>query len=297
MFLFNNSNLIDDSHSKFWLFLMFSTILTLDDFLELERTKHMAKRTIKRDALVAFLNEYLQISTVQDDAWNGLQVEGSDTIGKVFFAVDAGMETFQQAKKHNAHMVVVHHGMFWQNSKPCLVGSKRDQCEFLLKEGISLYAAHLPLDKHPEVGNNAQLLKLLGYEVERPFCKYHGQDISFIGKSGKPKSIDSIVEILRNQLGAECKVLHFGKKTIQRIAVCSGGGANYGIMQEAFDAGVDLYLTGDATEMYHVAKDNKFNIIFAGHHATETVGVRALSKLVAKKYGIETLFFDIPTHL
>jgi dinuclear metal center YbgI/SA1388 family protein len=258
----------------------------------------IVKRNVaRRDELVSFLDQYLEIKTIQDDAWNGLQVEGTDLVGKAFFAVDAGMETLQQAKKHNANMIVVHHGMFWQGSKPCLVGPQRRQCEFLLKEGISLYAAHLPLDKHPEVGNNAQLLKILGYDVERPFCKYHGQDISFIGKTSKPKSVEAIVKILQGQLGAECKVLPFGKKIIHRMAVCSGGGANYGILQEALDAEVDLYLTGDATEMYHKIKDNNFNVIFAGHHATEIVGVRALSNLIAKKFDVEALFFDIPTSL
>jgi len=109
----------------------------------------------------------------------------------------------------------------------------------------------------------------------------------------KPKTVDEIVRLLKNDLGAECKVLPFGKKLIKRIAVCSGGGDDYGILQEAIDAGADLYLTGDATLMHHQVKDVGFNVIFAGHHATETVGVKALSGVIAKKFGIISEFCNI----
>ena len=257
----------------------------------------MANKIIKRDCLVSFLNEYLNVKNISDDSFNGLQVEGKEDVGKIIFAVDAGMETFQKAKELGADMVVVHHGIFWQGAMPCIIGVKKQQIDFLLKHGISLYAAHLPLDLHPEVGNNAQLLKILGFEKEQPFCRYHGTDISFIGKTAQPKSVEEIVNLLEKNLGAKCKVLPFGKNKIQRIAVCSGGGANHGILQEALDKNVDLYLTGDSTEMYHAVKDSKLNVIFAGHHATETVGVKALAEVVSQELECETLFLDIPTNL
>jgi len=257
----------------------------------------MTTKIIKREELISFLDTFLNIQNVKDDSFNGLQVEGKDDIRKVIFAVDAGMEIFEKAVEQNADMVVVHHGMFWNGANPCVTSWKKKRVEILLNHGISLYAAHLPLDMHPEVGNNVQLLKILGFEKENPFGFYHGQAISFTGKTDKPKTIDHIVMTLQSELGAECKVLPFGKKKIKHIAVCSGGGDDYGMLQEAFDAGADLYLTGDATLMHHQVKDMGFNVIFAGHHATETVGVKALASVIGEKFGIISEFCNIPTGL
>ncbi|MFH0898199.1 MAG: Nif3-like dinuclear metal center hexameric protein [bacterium] len=247
--------------------------------------------------IVQFLDEYLDVKNIQDDSWNGLQFQGKPDVGKIVFAVDAGVQTFQKAVEAKADMVVVHHGMFWKGASPNYVGYVRKRLNILYHNEISLYAAHLPLDKHPEVGNNAQLLKLLNFEKDRDFGLYHGQNISFMGKSDTPKSIDQIKTVLEKEIGAQCKVLPFGPSEISTIAVCSGGGANYGLLCEALGLGVDLYLTGDATEMYHFAKDVGMNVIFAGHHATEIVGVKALAQVIQEKFEVETVFVDIPTGL
>jgi len=244
-----------------------------------------------------FLDAFLENEKVKDDSWNGLQVEGKESVRKVLFAVDAGIETFEKAVEIGADMIVVHHGLFWKSSNPSIARWNRDRIKFLLDHGISLYAAHLPLDMHPEVGNNAQLLKILGFEKESNFGVYAGQTISFTGHANEPKTIDKIKDILAEEIGSECKILKFGPEKISRIAVCSGGGASFGLFLEAVDMGVDLYLTGDSTEMYHMAKDIGINVIFAGHHATEIVGVKALSTVVKEKLGVETVFVDIPTGL
>ena len=194
-------------------------------------------------------------------------------------------------------MIIVHHGMFWKSGNPSIKSWVKKRIEFLLQHKISLYASHLPLDKHPEVGNNAQLLKILNFEKEKDFGWYNGEQISFIGKTKKPKTIDEIEKTLQEKTDATCKILPFGPEKISTIAVCSGGGASFGIFMEAVNQNVDLYLTGDSTEMYHVAKDIGINVIFAGHHATETVGVKALSEIVKEKFDIETVFVDIPTGL
>jgi len=254
-------------------------------------------KSAQRGVIVSFLDDLLDTKNVSDASFNGLQVQGKDTIKKVLFAVDAGFETFQKAVELQADMIVVHHGNFWQGVNPSLVGWKKERIALLFKHEISLYASHLPLDKHPDVGNNAQLLEILGCKKECAFGMYHGQSISFIGKTEQPLTVESVVKTLQEKINAQCKVLPFGPKEIGRIAVCSGGGADYGLLQEAIDAGVDLYLTGDSTEMYHTAKEAGINIIFAGHHATETVGVKALAEVVAERFGIETVFVDIPTGL
>ncbi len=247
--------------------------------------------------ITMFLDAYLGVDSVKDDSWNGLQVEGSGEVKKIMFAVDAGMMTFERAVQEGADMIVVHHGMFWRSSNPSVTGFYKKRVNYLLKNNISLYASHLPLDMHPEVGNNVQLLKILGFEKETPFGWYGGQNISFTGRSKSPKSIDNIKNVLETELGSMCKILSFGSEKIYRIAVCSGGGALFGIFNEAVGLGVDLYLTGDSTEMYQISRDIGINVIFAGHHATEIVGVRALSSVVKDKFGIDTIFVDIPTGL
>ena len=244
-----------------------------------------------------FLDAYLENNSVKDDSWNGLQVEGKQEVKKIVFAVDAGMETFEKAVAEGADMIVVHHGLFWKSADPSVRGWKRKRIKFLLDHGISLYASHLPLDKHPEVGNNAQLLKILGFEKESDFGYYGGVPISFTGYSPEPKTIEEIEKILRTEINAESKILPFGPEKISRIALCSGGGAAFSLFMEAVNLGVDLYLTGDSTEMYQISKDIGINVIFAGHHATEIVGVKALSILLRNKFDVETIFIDIPTGL
>lgn len=255
---------------------------------------------VKLEKVVNFLDNYLSIKDFEknDNSWNGLQVEGKSEVKKIMFAADAGIESFEQAVKIGADIIVVHHGIFWEANNPSIKDHTKKRVSMLLKNGISLYAAHLPLDKHPVVGNNAQLLQILGFEQDksRPFGYYKGEYLSFIGKTSKPKTIDQLVKILNKEIGAECKVLPFGSEKIRTVAVCSGG-AGYAQLDEAVNAGVDLYVTGDSTEFYHTARDIGFNVIFAGHHATEIVGERALSKVVAKALKVETVFVDIPTGL
>ena len=256
-----------------------------------------AEMAIVLQKVVSFLDNYLDTKNVKDDSWNGLQFEGKQEVNKILFAVDAGVQTFEKAVELNADMVVVHHGLYWKPMNPSVKGHNKKRLDVLFKNQISVYASHLPLDKHGEVGNNAQLLKILGFEKECDFCNYYGQTISFVGKTEKAKTLDEIENILKTELNASCKVLPFGKKEISRIAVCSGGGTGYGMLTEAIEQGVDLYLTGDSAEMYHISKDVGFNIIFAGHHATEIVGVKALSQIVENEFGVETAFVDIPTGL
>ena len=152
----------------------------------------------------------------------------------------------------------------------------------------------MPLDKHPEVGNNAQLLKILGFKKDKPFAWYKGEQISYTGVAQQGRTIDELAYILKESLGARCVLLPFGPKEIKTIALCSGG-AGYEHLSEAIQAGVDLYLAGEPIECFHTVKDAKFNVIFAGHHATEIVGVKALSEVVKEKLDVQTQFIDVPT--
>ena len=133
-----------------------------------------------------FLDHYLQIDSIEDESWNGLQVEGNSRIEKALFAVDASIDTFKKAVQENADLVVVHHGHYWKYANPSLKDWGRERIDLLTNNGISLYACHLPLDRHREVGNNAQLLKLLGAEIKEEFIQHKGKNIGWIGEVKQP---------------------------------------------------------------------------------------------------------------
>ncbi|MFH1188499.1 MAG: Nif3-like dinuclear metal center hexameric protein [bacterium] len=252
---------------------------------------------ITRDAIVSFLDTYLDIASIPDDSWNGLQYEGKPTIKTIVTAVDAGVETFQMALKRKADMIIVHHGQFWGKVNPSLRGWNGERLKILADNGISLYAAHLPLDRHPIVGNNAQLLKLLGARKEKDAFFYHGKSIGWIGRFVRPISRDNLTLLIKKKLFPQTlSILPFGPEKICTIGVCSGGGGHVGFF-EALSEGVDAYISGDATEVYHAAKDARLNVFFAGHHATETVGVKALGEVLKNKFTIDVCFIDIPTGL
>jgi dinuclear metal center YbgI/SA1388 family protein len=250
----------------------------------------------KLDTVVKFLDRYLEVHTIKDSSWNGLQHEGKSDVRRVLFAADAGIETFEKAVDLDADLVVVHHGIFWKSTSPCLVGWFKNRVTILCRHGISLYAVHLPLDRHRVVGNNAQLVKLLGARIRSGFCEMDGKNVGWIGDFKHPVPLKEIEQKLSEGLNTQCTVLPFGKRRIKSVAVLSGGGTG-GHLQEAARSGVDLYLTGEVSDIYHTAKDMSINVIFGGHHATEILGVKALSELVRKKFKVKTVFADIPTGL
>lgn len=251
---------------------------------------------MKLNKIVDFLDSYLQIDAIEDSCWNGLQFEGKEKVQKVVFAVDAAVETFERAVRESADLIIVHHGHFWKNQNPSVSGWAKKRLDILNENNISLYACHLPLDRHKESGNNAQIIKLIGAKISDEFMFSAGKNIGWIGKFTNSKDISIIEKSLADKLNAECTVLAFGPKRIKKVAVCSGG-AGYGGFYEALEAKADLLITGDAVEVYYTAKDAGLNIIFAGHHSTETIGLKALLKVVSKKFHIETAFIDLPTGL
>lgn len=242
------------------------------------------------------LNEYLAVDKFSDDSWNGLQIEGVDKVKKIVTGVTAGTELFELANKENADLIIVHHGHFWTKANPSITNWSKERLDILLNNQISLYAVHLPLDAHKKVGNNAQLLKLIGAGITDEFYKHGTTAISWLGKFKTPKPLNKISSILDDKLNITNHTLPFGPKNISTVAVCSGGGG-YEAFFEAQALKVDLYITGDTAEVYNNAKDSKINVIFAGHHATETLGVQALGKKLEQKFKVPVKFLDIPTGL
>lgn len=242
--------------------------------------------------ITAYLDDYLSLPDFVDDSWNGLQYEGSDRVTKIASAVDASAASIAAAAKTAANLLLVHHGLYWRQSNPSLVGWQKDRLSLLHQHSLSLYAAHLPLDRHPDVGNNAQILRLLRAKITAEFYPHSDINIGWIGKI-KPSPLSAITAKLEDSLKTSCRVLPFGKKKISTIAVCSGGGAYSGFFA-ALAAHVDLYISGDPVYVDPTAREARINVIFAGHYATETLGVQALAAHLSKKFSLDQIFLNLP---
>jgi dinuclear metal center YbgI/SA1388 family protein len=249
--------------------------------------------SVSLGALVAYLDEYLAVAGWRDKAHNGLQVEGGATVDRVATATDAALATFALAAEAGVDFLIVHHGLFWGAPEP-VVGPMRARIAMLLGAGISLYAAHLPLDAHLEVGNNAVLARLLGLEEVAPFGLWDGRSIGVRGRLPEPVGPAELAARLEALLGARPDVLAFGGSAIERLAVVSGDAAE--LVGEAAAAGLDALVTGERRhQAYHPAREHAIHLLFAGHYATETLGVRALGDHLAERFGVETVFLDAPT--
>ena len=245
---------------------------------------------ITREDVVRFLDEYLHSADIADSSRNGLQVEGRTHVRKIVFGVSAGLELFKKAHAAGADMVVVHHGLLWGKEQP-LTGTFGRRVGFLLRQDISLLGYHLPLDKHPQIGHNALLLKELGVQNMRPFGNYHGQDIGFCGEI-KPAALSYVVRALEKFCGAKAFVLPFGPKKICTVGVVSGGG--WSMIPDAVAQKLDLFITGSLDEPAHeLCREGALNCVALGHYNSEKPGVWALMKLVQERFNVQTQFIDI----
>ena len=231
-----------------------------------------------------------------DNSMNGIQVGQKDQeVHRVAFAVDACVESFRRAAEWDADVVFVHHGLFWGQSIR-ITGSHYLRVRLLLDKDIALYAAHLPLDMHPEIGNNAGMAGALGLQDIEPFGVYKGVEIGLRGLLKKTRSMDEVLEALfldRNTCNA---LLPFGSREIVSVGILSGGGTRE--LDQAIAAGLDLYITGDADhQTYHLAMEEKINLISGGHYQTEVWGVKLLSEKLAAESDLAVRFIDVPTGL
>ncbi|RLC77653.1 MAG: Nif3-like dinuclear metal center hexameric protein [Chloroflexi bacterium] len=249
---------------------------------------------MNRRELVTYLDDYLRVKEIQDSSQNGLQVEGPDEVTKVAFAVDGCQATFEQAIAAGAQLLIVHHGLFWADPVR-LVGPLFRRARTLIEGGCGLYAVHLPLDLHPDVGNNAELARLLELQDARPFGEYHGNDIGIGGELDTPLPLDALVERLTQATGSSpVRVLAHGPEEASRVGCISGGAAM--MMDQVAEAGFDTFITGETSHsFFHHAADYGLNVIYGGHYATETLGVKALSRHLTKKFGLAATFLDVPT--
>jgi dinuclear metal center YbgI/SA1388 family protein len=250
------------------------------------------------DEFDRYCRELLRIDEYDsiDASRNGLQVERRPgTIRKAAFAVDACMQSFEQAAVLGADLLFVHHGIFWGRDFP-LTGAMYRRVRFLIEHDIALYAVHLPLDAHDETGNNIGMARELELGDLQPFGGYKGKTIGFRGILPRKADINGVLGAL-GMSPDECNaILPFGKAENMSVGIISGGSSRD--VAQAIDAGLDLYISGEADHtIYHLAQENRINVIAAGHYASETWGVRGMAERIAGETGIETVFIDIPTGL
>jgi len=229
-----------------------------------------------------------------DASMNGLQLGNPEAeVEKMAFAVDACMDSFRQTADRGAQALFVHHGLFWGPAVP-LTGVMGERVRFLMENQISLYACHLPLDRHGELGNNARIAGNLGLEDIEPFGNYKGRKIGFKGRLPEASGLESLIVRLFGAWESSINALRFGPEEISTVAIISGGGPRE--VEQAIAEGIDLYITGDRShEIYHQCREAGINVLFAGHYMTEIYGVKAVAETAASELGLETVFLDIPT--
>jgi dinuclear metal center YbgI/SA1388 family protein len=250
--------------------------------------------TISRDSLVAGLNDYLSVDAIADSSHNGLQVEGARRVSRAALAVDASLEAYAQAVAARCQMLIVHHGILWGGGLKPITGRWHRHLKCLLDHGLNLYAAHLPLDMHPKVGNNVSLARMLKLRERQPFGEYRGTLIGIEGKLANVLTAEQIGLALDQQLGGSSTVLPFGKKRNTRIGIVSGGGSD--CLPEAAEKGIDCVVTGEPSHPnHHLAAECRLNVVYCGHYHSEQVGLKALGEVLTKRFGIRTAFLDIPT--
>jgi|DewCreStandDraft_2_1066082.scaffolds.fasta_scaffold00026_5 dinuclear metal center YbgI/SA1388 family protein len=249
---------------------------------------------VARDDLLRFLDEYLDTPKMQDYGPNGLQVPGAREIQRVALGVDASLAFLQRAAAWGAQAALVHHGLFWQRGPLGITERLKARLKVLFDHDMNLIAYHLPLDRHPEVGNNAELVRLLGLQrSEQPFGAHAGTYLGAIGIADPPLPLEVLVARLVQTLHNRPLIMPYGPDPLHRIGIVSGAGAAH--LDEAIGAGLDAFLTGEPSEpSQEIAREAGITFIAAGHYATETVGVQALGRVLEDRFNLECCFFDVP---
>lgn len=253
---------------------------------------------VQLSELTGYLDDYLRIGEVPDEpnAINGLQAENaSAAVARIVAAVDASQATITGAAGPAPTLLLVHHGLFWDGNL-ALTGRRYRRVRALLEHDIALYSAHIPLDVHAEVGNNHVLGRALGLQAMEPFDLYRGVSIGVQGTLERPLFRDAFAAQVKGLLGGEVKVIPGGPPQCRRVGIITGGAG--GRIGAARDAGLDTYLTGEgAHHTFFDATEFGVNTFYAGHYATETVGVKALAAHLSEHFGLPWEFHDHPTGL
>ncbi len=250
----------------------------------------------ERDAIVEFCSELLDTGSFQDVALNGLQIEGNEEIRSVTLAVSANQYSIQAALEHGCDALLVHHGLVLNGQVGDICGPVRHRLKALLANDINLIGYHLPLDGHPELGNNARLIQELGLTLSAPLDIFGPPAIGFIASSSRPLSMEEITQRVSRIAGHSPIMLEGGPEPIERIAVLSGSG--YPALEEAARRSCQVLITGDAREpTMALARELGVSVLVAGHEATERLGVQALGSRISERFGVESSYVYDPNPL
>ena len=243
--------------------------------------------------IVRYIDDYLRIREIEDwpNAVNGLQIENSGRVAKIGAAVDVSTRVLAEAAKKQIDFLIVHHGLFWPGLRP-VGGGLRRQLKLALENDIALYSAHLPLDTHPKVGNNARLAGLLGLKSTQPFLEEKGQLIGL--KASVSLQREEISRRLRKAVGGPIKAFNFGPKKTKAIGIITGAAGSE--IDKVAREKIDTLITGDAPHWAAVAAEElEMNLLLGGHYATETFGVKALAAHLSKRWNVPSAFVSFPT--
>jgi dinuclear metal center YbgI/SA1388 family protein len=246
-------------------------------------------------AMVKHCNQLLRTGEIgdYDGAGNGLQAGNSGAVTRLAAAVDASLATVKLAIAARADLLIVHHGLFWTPAHPW-TGKKYELFRLMVENNLAVYSSHLPLDAHPQLGNNAQLCAALGFRNLKPFFLTHGQTIGF--KTRMKVSRPELARRLARATGAKPRVIPGGGEICRCIGVATGGAG--GDLNQAAGEGVDTFITGEGPHWtYALAEELEMNVLYGGHYATETFGVKALAAHLSRKFHVPWVFLDHPTGL
>jgi dinuclear metal center YbgI/SA1388 family protein len=241
-----------------------------------------------RDEILAFANTYLDLPAYPDYGPMGLQVVGAEEVTKIACGVSASRELFDRAADAGAELLLVHHGLFWDRDPRVVDEAMRGRLRALFEADLTLAAYHLALDAHPEVGNNALLCRAFGLEPSERFA-----DVGFGGRLDDSCGIRELAARVEREVGRPPLVFDSGPALVERVAVCSGGAAAH--LADAAAAGYDCYVTGEPAEpSMALAAERGIHFVAAGHYATETLGVQALTRVLAERFSLDWTFIDLP---
>lgn len=242
--------------------------------------------------LCKFCDEYLAINEFKDYCPNGLQVESNSDVQFVVSGVTASLALIEAAIDAGADTLLVHHGYFWKGESQAIAGFKGRRIRKLIQNNINLLAYHLPLDVHPEVGNNAQLARIMDWQIEGSFGSLGNHDIVLRGLLPAPLSLDELTLTIGERLDCSPLSISAGDKPVRSIAWCTGAAQSY--IEAAAEQGVDAFISGEVSEhTFHFAREAGIHYIAAGHHATERYGVQALARVIVDRFQLQHQFIDI----
>ncbi len=239
--------------------------------------------------IVEYANELLKINQFADYCPNGLQVEGRREVQRIVSGVTASQALIAAAVKAGADLLLVHHGYFWRGEDAAITGIKQQRIRMLLENDMNLVAYHLPLDAHPDLGNNAALAEVLGFETTGPLNE---EGIGAYGALAESVDAKVLTGLIADRLGREPQVIAAGPETIRRVGWCTGAAQNY--LEQAARLGLDAYISGEISEQtVHQAREYGIHYFAAGHHATERYGVQRLGEHLARQFDVSHVFIDI----